>query len=128
MSRPVTQFMRFASLSFLTLALLGILIRSLIPTGFMPEFSQAGTAFVICSGVEIKTVYLDENGQPTSGHQVEAPCDFSINTVAIKQLIPVSSLFVPYVATLFLPEHQVHFSDRTIFAHTEARGPPSLTI
>lgn len=126
MSRSVTRLARVLSVSFLMLTLLGIMVRSFIPTGFMPEFSQAGTAFVICSGVEMKTVYLDENGQPVE-HQVEAPCDFSINTAALKQPVPVSSLFVPYVEQLFLPEHQVVFTSDSISSHTDARGPPAIT-
>lgn len=125
MSRPVTRIIRLASITFVLLALLGIMVRSLIPTGFMPEFSQAGTAFVICSGIEMKTVYLDENGQPVE-HKVEAPCDFSINTAVLKQPVPVSSLFVPYVEQLFLPEHQVVFTSDSISSHTEARGPPAI--
>lgn len=52
------------------------LARAMVPVGFMPDFS--GQHLVqICSGTEIKTVMLDENGMPVSSDHQKAPCSFS---------------------------------------------------
>lgn len=56
---------------------LGVLFQALIPLGFMPG-ANAATPVVICSGMDMKIVYVDENGQPT--HQQDKsqkPCAFA---------------------------------------------------
>lgn len=129
MSRSVTPFLRLISVSFLTLALLGVFIRALIPVGFMPDFGQqAGTALVICSGLETKTIYVDDKGQPAPAHKVETPCEFALNPVALKPAVSVSSLFVPYIADFVAPDQPLTFAVAWVVTHAEARGPPSLSI
>lgn len=66
---------------------LAFFIQAMIPMGFMPNAhaSSEGTALVICSGLDIKTVYLDDNGKEIpSGHKkkVDAPCLYSGQTIS----------------------------------------------
>lgn len=129
MSRSVTPFFRLISISFLVLTLLGVFIRAMIPAGFMPDVSlHAGTPLVICSGLESKTIYVDENGKPASEHKVEAPCDFSLNNNALKPVVFISSLFVPYVSAWVMPERAVEITVSQLRNFAEARGPPAFSI
>lgn len=76
----------------LLLALVAVVLRGLVPMGFMPGSSQeAGTALVICSGVDTQTIYLDENGQPAKpgeAHDKSNPCVFSFAPLAFKPFLP----------------------------------------
>lgn len=73
--------MRHSS-GILALLLLIFAIRAMVPAGFMPDMAQgSGHLITICSGVEMKEIMVDENGQPAPKH--EAPCPYSFLSAAI---------------------------------------------
>ncbi len=78
--------------SLLLLALIAVVLRGLVPMGFMPGLHQeAGTTLVICSGVDTQTIYLDENGNPAKpgdAHDKSNPCEFSFAPLAFKPFLP----------------------------------------
>ncbi len=78
--------------SLLMLALLAVVLRGLVPLGFMPDLQrEAGTPFVICSGTDIQTIYLDQDGNPApqnSQHENSTPCVFAFAPLAFKPFLP----------------------------------------
>jgi hypothetical protein len=111
----------------LLLALMGILVKGLIPLGFMPDFSKhAGTAIVICSGIEQKTVYVDQDGQPAqdAGHQVKTPCDFAYTPIITAPVFQ-SQIVVVLNATAKLIPHEVACT-RASLAIPPITGPPTI--
>lgn len=56
---------------------IGVLFQALIPLGFMPG-ANAATPVVICSGMDMKIVYVDEDGQPAHQQdQSQKSCAFA---------------------------------------------------
>lgn len=63
--------------------LLVFAIRAAVPAGFMPDMhSASGDWITICSGVDVKTIHVDENGQPIEELSSDAVCPFSFLSAA----------------------------------------------
>lgn len=119
---------RAVTFCILTLTLLGLVARALVPTGFMPVQDSAGTAMVICSGVEQKTIYLGEDGQPVKApsHKAEAPCVFAFAPLAVKPYMPalVPVTLATYTVAYIIPEA---LPDTVSVPHLyPARAPPTF--
>lgn len=109
----------------LSLLLVAMFVRSLIPAGYMPAFSSQGTPVVLCTAQGAMVVSLDADGQPVETHQqVECPFAFALGMAAA----PVSGAAMEWPARnipaplvldhgSILPAAPAHFS---------ARGPPTL--
>ncbi len=112
----------------LLLAALGVMVRALIPAGFMPEFGTGGTQIVICSGVTETTITVDDHGQPLpAGDHKDQPCAF----------MATAQLTGPEAAPLLLQAEIVAFLHRAPALHLIAplpaadypvRGPPVFSI
>ncbi len=112
----------------LLLALMGILVKGLIPLGFMPNFSEhAGTAIVICSGVEQKTIYVDQDGQPAQDvdHQFKAPCDFAYTPTITAPVFHNQVALVVLSVTAKLIPHEVVYL-RASLKTPPITGPPTI--
>ena len=118
--------------ALLLLALVAIVVRGLVPIGFMPGSQQeAGTTLVICSGVDTQTIYLDENGQPATpddAHDKSSPCVFSFAPLAFEPFLPeiVQIAFdpVPVPVSLILATEQGSLSSSPY----SSRAPPSSLV
>lgn len=113
------------------LALIAILFQAMIPLGFMPGKAMAGTAIVICSGFGMKTVIVDDNGQPQKempGAPAQKSCEFALSASPADQ---------PQVDILVVPSAD-YVSAAAIFASFAAfpaayslpdkTGPPSHLV
>ncbi len=78
--------------SLLLLALVAVILRGLVPMGFMPDLHhEAGTPLVICSGTDIQTIYLDQNGDPApadTAHDTSSACVFAFAPLAFEPVLP----------------------------------------
>jgi hypothetical protein len=119
---------------FLTcLIVASLLLRSLIPAGYMPGSTDNQHFFniVICTGYGAQTIAVDENGQPVKQeHQKEtghkAPCPFALNTHATTPADPIAGgLAVPadYTALLFTAP-AAHPAMATLRKTAPPRAPP----
>lgn len=108
------------------MALLAVLLQGIIPLGFMPGKAAAGTAIVICSGLGMKTVIVDDNDQPQKEKpQTQKSCDFALSA---------PSVHPPQASLLSLPDAR-YISLAAIFSAFAAvpspyslpdkTGPPS---
>jgi hypothetical protein len=97
--------MTFRHSAFLAFIALAFLVRALVPTGFMPDFSGKH-AIQICSGTDLVTVYVDGNGNPApahSGDESSGSCPFSFLSAALSPeegFSAQSYLDVPVVTAL----------------------------
>jgi hypothetical protein len=78
--------MTFRHSAFLVFIALAFLVRAMIPTGFMPDFSGKH-AIQICSGADLITVYVDGNGQSIPVHagnsDIKKSCPFSFLSASL---------------------------------------------
>lgn len=120
---------RAVQVTLLTLTVFGLMIRALVPLGFMPDLSGTTTALVICSGNSTQTIYLDEDGKPAKGnHQAEAPCTYTFTPLAFAPLHPQMADVLPvHAAAAYMPQGDRPQPSSPRRAH-KPRGPPSISI
>lgn len=114
---------------------LALLVRSLIPLGFMPGASAKGALvpLVICAGTAVQTVYLPASQLPTAPgdhHPAEShgACIFALNAL-FHGAAPVASLPVPapvMAATPALNREPVRA--QTPAAAYDPQGPPAFLL
>lgn len=112
--------------SLLAVLTLVFLIRAMMPVGFMPDFSGKH-AIQICSGTEIKTIVVDDNGAPIPADHKKRVCPYSFLSTAFNEPvvyaptieIPVLTLTDTLPAILALDTHRFLLSP-------PSRAPPSL--
>jgi len=111
--------------SLAALALLAVLVRALIPTGFMPVAGDQAMRLVVCDGIHH---HMASHEHPGSTPSRDVPCPFAAG--AGPALIPVVAI-LPQVATtialqryLPTPSHPAQAPLR----HSSARGPPSRIV
>lgn len=126
MTRSVLRSRLYACM--LVLALIGIAARALVPAGFMPDIQQSsGIALVICSGIDEKTIYVDDRGQPAPVHKDQKPCEFSCTSHAVTPAVPFV-LQAQGLQTLSVP----HIPESAVIAFAmpapPSRGPPLSSI
>lgn len=129
MTRFNPAFVRLRS-GLLMLALLAVVLRGLVPMGFMPAaHAEAGTPFVICSGTDIQTIYLDEDGQPApadASHDASSPCVFAFAPLAFEPFLP--DMVPVAVAETSVPGAAILATARPLAALLPwaARAPPAF--
>ena len=107
--------------------------KSLVPVGFMPSFSDNKnvSAITICSGIDEKQIFIDENGQkvpaPSNSHSKSPVCEFSLASVFVNFEIPE---LVPFFVSFYVrPVHKNTEEDHFTFAQNfQARAPPPSHI
>lgn len=112
----------------LILLLLAILVRSLIPAGFMPDASKK-YAITICSGLETKTIFTDEPQYP--GHKGEPdqqkhePCPFAPPILAAEDIKFDTASYLKISYARFLPDPTAHLSLSSHLPKSyHSQGPP----
>ncbi|MBL8642130.1 MAG: hypothetical protein JNL76_08470 [Alphaproteobacteria bacterium] len=113
--------------SFLFIVALIFLIRSMMPAGFMPDFSGHQT-IQICSGTEIKTISIDDEETSPHPQKDQSPCSYSFLSTSFSPSEPYSFSFqIPILKPVdrsfviqVLDTHRFHLSP-------PSRAPPSLT-
>lgn len=106
-------------------------VQTLIPAGFMVNLdsANAATPLVICSGMNMKTIYVDRDGKPVDQSTADdhaKPCvSAAFNTMPAAQSIFVSIPVAFVAASIPVPEYR---SIRTPAFHERppAIGPPVL--
>lgn len=110
---------------------LAFFLQAMIPLGFMPNANAADntTALVICSGPDLKTIYVDQNGKPVQ-HQEKmndsSQCPYSTLTT----FNPPADFTVSPVPVVYgeasLPVLDSHRVSLIRFLRPHAIGPPAL--
>jgi hypothetical protein len=118
---------RYSRYSLAWLFVLALFVRSLIPLGYMPDFSGAAHfALVICDGVD----HISNDGHPEDcphHHHGGGTCPFSIgaiytfNTVTIPVLPPVT-----FALDASAPEGSLIVEQPAVFAGSP-RSPPDFS-
>jgi hypothetical protein len=120
------------TIKFISLALvLGLLLRALLPTGFMPDLLAAQQGLfkiTICAANGTQNVFVDKQMQPHSPKTPQhKPCDF-----ALSQHLTWLVLAIGLLTLLVWPWQKirpilVHTQLRPIFklGNATPRGPPA---
>ena len=127
---------RYAGRPLILLVLFLVLLRALVPPGYMPDLAAAQDGIitlVICSPDGLRTISLDENGNPVE--PAEAPeehqrqhCPFaSVGSIDIPQLAkePVPIVFTMRAA-LWSPQECLG-AERPVAGPVGSRAPPALS-
>lgn len=89
----------------LCLVAFALVLRALIPAGFMPVPGQ-GFAITLCTGMGAVSAWVDGNGNvhkgEPSGSLPDHPCTFAAFSAALDLPRPGGSLLVPAVTTAVL--------------------------
>ncbi len=118
-----------SSLMMLVVAL-AVLLKSVIPAGFMPAFDKDGfTQIVICSGMGQKTILVPSDGVPATDHQddtVAKVCAYQMLASGKTILPPLVALIpAPIVTRLFVDAIEDIDFVSAPYRSFEARGPPA---
>ena len=128
---------RHAGRPLLHLVLFLFLLRALVPPGYMPDLAAAQDGIitlVICSPDGLRTISLDENGNPVEPgeapeeHQRQQHCPFaSVGSIDLPPAAKEPTLFVfAMQAALWSP--QTGFSgERPIVGPVGSRAPPAFS-
>lgn len=106
------------------------LIRAMVPVGFMPDFSGKH-AIQICSGTEIKTIMVDQSGQPVgSDHQkqTDKACSFSFLSGGMAASTPEVVIGVPLSYPAGQQAFILELLTKFYAASPLSRGPPTLFV
>lgn len=112
--------------SLLAVLTLVFLTRAMMPMGFMPDFSGKH-AIQICSGTEIKTIMVGDNGAPVPTDHQKKTCPFSFLSTAFNEpTVYEPTIEAPALtATDTLPAILALDTHRFLLS-PPSRAPPSL--
>jgi hypothetical protein len=118
------------------LALAAMMLRALIPAGWMPQTSpQHAALFVICTTQGMQQIALGDDGKalPAAPHQQDgdashAVCPFAVAGAHSAPPLAVAALPAPSLAAAFVaaPVVDVASRDSRGYAPQTARAPPSF--
>ncbi len=106
-------------------------IQALIPAGFMPNAhaSEQGTALVICSGLDVKTIYIDDHGQEMPSHEktdVKIPCVYAgLSSYSSPEPYQIFQDRIGYIDSGFVAV-SLEFIEADKVVKPPAIGPPAL--
>lgn len=114
--------------TFFAFVILCLLIKAVLPAGFMPAQSKDGwIELVICSGMGERTISVPLEGSDKTDPQKpsQTPCAFQFVATG-KSITPVfETLSVAFTTTYIAREDEDQTPPYTVFAFLfEARGPP----
>lgn len=115
----------------ITLTLLAIAIKALIPAGFMPTVTAGGmTEIVICSGLGEKTISIPADGDTSNQHDKsqDPPCAYHL--AALNKILISAAPSLPVPLPVFGAKQVLHTSHSLHSTRTDAfsaRGPPSFS-
>lgn len=117
--------------------LLNVLILSLMPAGFMPEFNADGkVAIVICSGLGEKTIYVDADAAPDHPHDNPSHDDQSAPNTCAYYLAQGYALTTPGVGLAGPVAFEItnfaamrdHNAEILRASRPAVRGPPAFML
>lgn len=120
---------KIPAFAVMTVLLVALLIKSVLPTGFMPSFDKNGfTQITICSGLGEKTINIPSEKLPLSEHhkeQAEKICSFQLLASA-KGLLNITSLTLSIFNVLVIefPSPTERETSPSFNLSESARGPP----
>ena len=114
----------------LCFAILAILVRSMVPMGYMPEMGNGKIFHItICTMDGPKDIALDDKGQPASdtSHQVKEKCAFSLlNHSPFNTHIATAYIVTPYqhsaLQRVIIKDHVARHS--VFYSPAQPRAPP----
>lgn len=127
---------RYADRLLISLVLFLVVLRALVPPGYMPDLAAARDGvitLVICSPDGLRTVSLDENGKPVEPGQSPEEhqrqhCPFAaVGSIDVPQLakVPVPIDFATRAALWSPQEGRV--AERAVVGPVGPRAPPALS-
>lgn len=112
--------------SLLAVLALIFLIRALVPVGFMPDFSGQHP-IQICSGTELKTIMVDDNGTPSPVNHEKSPCSYAfLSSSLFEASAHVPAFEVPVLIVAVTPPTILALDTQRYLLSPPARAPPSL--
>lgn len=112
------------------LAAAALLVKVLVPTGFMPTVVDGVMVVELCTGEGLKSVAVDvsSEGGHTSGHDM--PCAFAGLTAPVlgavdPALLALAIMFI-LAAALHTPQQAPHTAAQRL--RPPLRGPPGLRV
>lgn len=112
-----------------TLLIAAMLVQALLPSGFMPAFGGEGTiTLVICSGMDVKTVHIDRNGQTPQQDQNshDTYCPFSPVNTATGDIDRKSAMHDCPAGLSYKGFADTHAACDSVAAANTPRAPPVL--
>ncbi len=131
MSRRLSQPRRQAALALIACA---VLLRALIPAGWMPMADTNGMMRIaMCSGMGPQSVWMDRTGKihkdaPDSGHHDAQPCGFAVLGHGLDDL-PGFILLLPRLGTdpvMMIARQTVSVGRGLAAPPPPSTGPPRL--
>lgn len=124
-----TALARFTT-SFVTmLVLAGFVVSSLVPLGFMPEFSPEGGSYelVICSGMGTKVITVQDDNSEPHKEKTSFACEYKsfVSTQSVEP-VPLAYLPAPVIELGQASFVQEQVSSQTLHSPLSARGPPTV--
>ena len=126
--------LRLTQQTMLQLALAAMVVRALVPAGWMPGPSEGATGapLIICTGQGLATVYLDAAGKPIPHHDQGQTHQRDVCPYAAAGHLALPEIGPHYAAPslALLKEPAAGKTDALPRAHAlrahRPRGPPSL--
>ena len=113
------------------LLLIGLLLRSLVPAGYMPDFSttsDGGLKIVICTAIGVTALTVDDGGKPVPDqgrkHQ-DQPCAFAgIAAAPLPAMAPLETGTAAYERVAWAPRAGADLPPSRAGPPLGSRGPP----
>ncbi|TAH33911.1 MAG: hypothetical protein EYC62_06060 [Alphaproteobacteria bacterium] len=101
-----------------------LLLRSLVPIGYMPDVSSGIFKITICTPGGAKTINWDSGSHPNNGNQTgKNICDFagliSFSTLPVVEIVKI----IPQIA-VWSGVWQIEFIARFLNTQFQSRAPP----
>jgi hypothetical protein len=127
---PLLSRLRTRRRSAILAVLLGVVLRGLIPSGFMPSHSDGGLTITVCSGATSYSVEVPTGGQDDGGTKfpVSQACVFGVLMPQDALLPTDSGVRAPTPETRLLASNSAGAAARVALLSAPpppARGPPS---
>jgi len=108
------------------LALIAVISRALIPTGFMPGVVDGHAQLVFCDGRGSGMAHHTHHGQAGSGSSADTPCPYALSGGAAPIPSIVNTALAHVVPTVIAPSAEQSPLPEAPRRYTAPRGPPSL--
>lgn len=113
----------------MTAALFAVLIRALVPAGYMPDIKAGGFQMVICTADGAQTADVGHSYDPagkTPASMSGKNCDFNLTTVNAAAVVLANIVLVvlAFVAVISMAAQCVVLSCRRYYSVASPRAPP----
>ncbi len=117
-----------AKQSLFIILLFLLLVKSFVPIGFMPSSNLALNPIVICSGIEEKIIFVDQDGNQTDqSHHDNSICEFALSSI-FQMPQAYSNAFEITILNLQFSASSEFFQLTKAHGLYEARAPPIMNV